>query len=130
MCLPYPHESCARIAGYSELGAILFLCAVYALYSHTDRETMNDEDQRRSAYVLLHLVPVGGLSAVVIGEILFDVIPEEIVTHLPVMPLFELAQGFGYYTTLIIGPLTFLYVAFGIGGISTAVTHLLIEEYV
>jgi hypothetical protein len=91
---------------------------------------MNDEDQRRSAYVLLHLVPVGGLSAVVIGEILFDVIPEEIVTHLPVMPLFELAQGFGYYTTLIIGPLTFLYVAFGIGGISTAVTHLLIEEYV
>lgn len=130
MCLPYPHESCARIAGYSELGAILFLCAVYVLYSSTNRETMNDEDQRMSAYVLLHLVPAGGLSAIVIGEILFDVIPEEIITHLPVIPLFELAQGIGYYSTLIIGPLTFLYVAFGIGGISTAVTHLLIEEYV
>lgn len=131
MCLPYPHEQCISFAGYSFLGSLVFLSITLIIYSNADRKAANTEVETRDAVFTTLYLTLGGIVAVtVLAEMLFSIIPEGIITQLPVINLIELAEGYGYYSTLIVGPFAFLYLAFGIGGIATAVSHLLIEEYV
>lgn len=123
MCVPYPHPECIELSGLS-VGGLMVLLGLYV----TGNAVLGDPaqfDEGERGFGLLIGVTMAAAPVVAVAGYYTDALPPA-VTDL----LTTLGEGLGYYVVLAYGPITVAFVALGLGSITVAITHLLLEQYV
>lgn len=123
MCLPYPHQECIALTGLSTSG-LLFLLGIYTTGNAFISDPKEFDEGERGMGVIVGLTAIAVAVVVVIGTYT-SAFPQQ-VTQL----LTRLVEGLGYYLVLAYGPITAAVLTLGLGTISVAMTHLLLEDYV
>jgi hypothetical protein len=131
MCLPYPHTECITWSGYALVGLVLSGVLIIFLYMLSDIQegtTTRDRQENIGALILMGLVLL--IIAALAGELYLGILPPVLSTHVPIRLFSAFIEGYGYYSILILGPLSFMYLVFGLGAITAVITHFLVEQYV
>jgi hypothetical protein len=127
MCLPYPHETCVAWSTVTGAGLILTIFPVLVGNLLFQRDTV-DEEELKGGLVLYGGAFVCYVAA--IAETYLGVLPAPLAGLVPTALVGGFVEGIGQLLALVAGPLSLMYLALGLGGLSAGITHLLVDEHV
>lgn len=123
MCVPYPHPECIQLSGLS-VGGLVALLGTYVAVNAVVSDPVEFDEGGRGFAVFTGLFMVGVVAAGVVGTTT-DALPPVVGETVTLF-----TEGLGYYLVLAYGPITVAFLALGLGSVSVAITHLLLEKYV